>query len=108
MRIPLPFWGDQSLSAEAKQALCLLAAGGTLKAHRSLDGEKAIWLLPLNGSAIEVSDATMDQLKRRRLLHSNMKFPAATYLLTDKGRRAASLLTGQETNSSSQARRFSG
>lgn len=83
------------LSSEAKQVLRLLAAGGTLKAHRGLNGDKAIRLHPLVGPAVEVSDDAMGQLKQRRLIDSNMKFPAATYLLTAQGRRVASSLSDQ-------------
>lgn len=69
--------------------LAALVNGAALKAHRYLDGQKIYKLHPLNGPAQVVSRAAVDSLKRHGLIHSNQKFPAATYLLTGKGRNAA-------------------
>lgn len=66
-----------------------LAAGWTLKAHRTLDGEKNYRLHPLADAPPQpVEQETVESLRDRALLDSNKKFPAATYLLTDKGRQA--------------------
>lgn len=92
MKMPTSLAGLPKLSAEAEQVLGLLATGGVLKAHRSLDGEKSYRMHPLSGEAIRVSAAAMDALKRRRLIDSNMKFPAAAYVLTERGRQAAASL----------------
>ena len=73
-----------------------LAEGWTLKSHRYLDGDKVYRLHPLEGGEPEAVDsATVQALRERGLIESNMKFPAATYLLTDKGRQvAAGLVRG--------------
>ncbi len=85
MRWSLRFWRAELLSAEAEQVIRLMASGGTLKTHRGVDGEKVVRLHPLNDPSIDVSTTAMNQLKQRQLIDSNMKFPAATYLLTQKG-----------------------
>ena len=66
-----------------------LLNGATLKSHRYLDGAKLYKLHPLDGPAEPVERAAVDYLKQQGLIKSNMKFPAATYLLTDKGKQAA-------------------
>lgn len=64
-----------------------IAEGWTLKSHRYLDGRKVYRLHPLGeGEAEEVAWETVEGLRERGLIDSNKKFPAATYLLTDKGR----------------------
>jgi hypothetical protein len=60
-----------------------MRAGATLKAHRTLDGEKVHRLHLLDGPAVDVDSAAVERLKRRGLIASNMKFPAAVYLLTE-------------------------
>ncbi len=81
------------LSPGEEAVLRAVAQGGTLKTHRSMDGEKLSKLHPLAAPAFDVDPAVVDALKRRKLIRSNMKFPAATYLLTDRGRAVASDLT---------------
>ncbi|HZD10803.1 MAG TPA: hypothetical protein VE553_05615 [Candidatus Binatia bacterium] len=72
-----------------RHTLRALAAGWTLKVHRTLDGEKRHCLHPLEGSLVEDLDATVvESLREQGLIESNKKFPAATYLLTEKGRQA--------------------
>jgi len=85
-----------TLTAVQQQLLQAMAAGATLKAHRSLDGEKQYRLHPLGGESQEVPATAVAGLEKLRLLHSNQKFPAATFLLTDRGRQVAAELTGQE------------
>lgn len=65
-----------------------LARGDTLKSHRDIDGNKQHKLHALDGTMITLSTSTMDFLKTQRLIDSNKKFPAATYLLTEAGRQA--------------------
>jgi hypothetical protein len=85
-----------TLTAAQQQLLRALATGATLKAHRSLDGEKLYRLHPLGGESQEVPATAVTGLETLRLLHSNQKFPAATFLLTDGGRQVAAALTGSE------------
>jgi hypothetical protein len=83
-----------SLSPAQQQVLKTLHRGATLKAHRYLDGRKQYKLHHLDGSSQTVRRPTVDALKRAGLIDSNKKFPAATYLLTDEGRRLAVGLAG--------------
>ncbi len=80
------------LPAAELALLKALTEGGTLKAHRNLDGEKTYRLHRLAGLAEPVDRPTVEALKRRGLIDSNKKFPAATYLLTEKGRQTAAKL----------------
>ena len=83
------------LSEGEEKILISLQRGSRLKVHRTLDGVKAY---RLHGQAEEVSEAVgtgvVSSLQRRGLIESNLKFPAATFLLTDKGVLLASKLTG--------------
>jgi len=81
-----------NLSGEQIKVLRALADGWALKSHRYLDGVKVYKLHPLDGPTHEVAEAVMDFLKTQQLIDSNKKFPAATYLLTDAGRRLISSL----------------
>lgn len=87
----------RKLSAEQQEIVRAIADGGTLKSHRYLDGRKIYRLHPLHGEAYEVDPKTIDDLRRRGLLDSNKKFPAATYLLTQGGRRLATELAPAKT-----------
>jgi hypothetical protein len=77
------------LSNVHEYILHALIDGATLKAHRYLDGAKLYKLHPLDGPAEPVERETVDHLKQQGLIKSNMKFPAATYLLTEKGKEVA-------------------
>ena len=80
------------LSRPQERVLCALLQGATLKAHRYLDGRKVCKLHPLHGPAETIPRAVVDALKRQGLIHSNQKFPAAAYLLTEKGKTLAAAL----------------
>lgn len=74
------------LSAAEQAVLRLLAQGWTLKSHRNLDGDKVYLLHPLDeGEPQDVRAETVRALVEGGLLDSNKKFPAATYLLTERG-----------------------
>ena len=74
------------LSDAQSHVLRALKAGQTLKSHRYLDGRKVYQLHAFNGDVErDVSAQAVEQLKARGLIDSNMKFPAATYLLTEAG-----------------------
>lgn len=69
-------------------AVCVLNAianGATLKAHRALDGSKIHKLHPLQGDTVMIPRTVVRMLEQQGWVRSNMKFPAATYLLTEKG-----------------------
>ena len=73
-------------SAEA-QVLAAMASGWTLKAHRYLDGRKEYQLHALSGAAETVAAEAVQALVEQGLIDSNKKFPAATFWLTEKGKR---------------------
>lgn len=73
------------LSAEAIQILHAVRQGASVKAHRTLDGAKIHKVHPLEADAFAVSEAAVRMLEQRGWLRSNMKFPVATYLLTETG-----------------------
>lgn len=78
------------LSSADERVLRALALGFTLKSHRYLDGTKVYLLHPLDdGEPAEVAWETVTRLRELKLIDSNKKFPAATYLLTDRGRARA-------------------
>jgi hypothetical protein len=84
------------LSKTQMNILRALVNGATLKSHRYLDGRKVYQLHPLNGPGETVRRPTVDALRDRGLIHSNQKFPAATYLLTDQGQAVAGQLAEAE------------
>ena len=73
------------LAARQQRLLSALAAGSTLKAHRTVEGAKIYRLHPLHGAAEEIPAVDVESLQRQGLVESNMKFPAAVFLLTEKG-----------------------
>jgi len=77
------------LTDPQNELLRALLDGWTLKSHRTLDGQKAYRLHGLHGEEVEIADAVVDGLSAVDLIQSNLKFPAATYLLTNRGRSLA-------------------
>ena len=93
------------LTKTQKKVLRALIKGDTLKSHRSLDGDKIYQLHPLDGPAETVRWTTVGALKSHGLIDSNKKFPAATYLLTEKGQQIASTLA-EATNKPLSAKNY--
>jgi hypothetical protein len=82
------------LSAGEKAVLRALINGSRLQSHRELDGSKRYCLHALGNKPDQtVSAAVVERLRTLGLLESNMKFPAATYLLTTQGAEVAAALT---------------
>jgi hypothetical protein len=76
------------LNTEQRRILAALQRGCYLKIHRTLDGAKVYRLHCLIGGEDAVEElpaAAVDALERHGYLQSNMKFPAATLLLTERG-----------------------
>lgn len=74
------------LTPEQKRVLVALLHGSCLKVHRTADGEKVYRLAaPDNTCSEEISAFVAASLEGQGLIASNMKFPAATFLLTEKG-----------------------
>ncbi len=84
------------LGSEQKRILCALGQGWALKSHRYLDGTKVYRLHAPTGVWETVAASTVARLQQRRLLQANHKFPAGTFLLTDKGRALAARLARQD------------
>ncbi len=79
------------LSTEQRRILAALQGGCYLKIHRTVDGDKVYRLYCSSSSddrGEELPAAAVDALERHGYLQSNMKFPAATLLLTERGVRA--------------------
>jgi hypothetical protein len=79
-----------ALTTAQRDLLKTMLDGATLKVHRELDGQKIHLLHPLNGDPQSVSAALVESLRELGLIQSNLKFPAATYVLTDKALKALS------------------
>jgi hypothetical protein len=85
------------LNGEQRRILQALQSGCHLKVHRDLDGAKVYRLhCPAASTAAgvnaaeEVAAGNVEALERRGYLQSNLKFPAAMLLLTERGLQAAS------------------
>ena len=78
-----------SLSALQEHLLLAVLSGATLKSHRDVDGGKEYRLHPLNGELSIVPGQVVRSLEDRGFLLSNQKFPAATLILSQSGRRQA-------------------
>ena len=78
-----------SLSALQERLLLAVLSGATLKSHRDVDGGKEYRLHPLNGELSIVPGQVVRSLEERGYLLSNQKFPAATLILSQSGRRVA-------------------
>jgi hypothetical protein len=76
--------------------LVSLQQGAVLKVHRTLDGDKVYRLHTEQAGPrmTEVAPVLVAALTGLGLLQSNMKFPAATFLLTDSGVAVAMQLSG--------------
>jgi hypothetical protein len=82
------------LGRHERETLRALVSGFQLKSHRYLDGQKVYTLHDTATDATRPVDAaTVDRLRDLGLIVGNMKFPAATYMLTEEGARMATSLT---------------
>ena len=84
----------RKLTGEQAALLVSLQQGAVLKVHRTLDGDKVYRLQQNDTPAQEIEAALVAAATDLGLLQSNMKFPAATFLLTDKGVAVAMQLSG--------------
>ena len=72
-----------------KQLIRQLSEGWTLKSHRFLDGEKHYKLYGLEGEEFDIEWGQVQRLLRLKVISTNQKFPAATFLLTNRGQAFA-------------------
>lgn len=83
-----------ALSSAERSLLRALVSGQHLRAGRALDGGKAFRLHDTRGAPqAEVAADVAERLCTAGLLAGNLKFPCASYLLTDAGARIAARLT---------------
>lgn len=80
---------NYSLSTPQENLLLAVLAGATLKSHRDVDGAKEYRLHPLDGDAVGVPGNVVRSLEEMGYLLSNQKFPAASLILSQNGRRLA-------------------
>lgn len=80
--------GKLALSTAEQQLLTAVANGQTLKSHRHLDGQKEYKLWPTDPQEppTAVDYDLVQSLLDQKLLTTNQKFPAATFLLTTAGK----------------------
>lgn len=89
-------WWRKRRTAAERALLTALLGGAVLKAHRDLDGTKIHKLHQPNQSPIVVNESTVRRLEQQQLIQSNLKFPAATYLLTEQGAALAREHAGEQ------------
>lgn len=73
--------------------------GFTLKSHRYLNGEKRYELTSPQGEAVEVEWKQVQKLLKLKIITTNQKFPAATFLLTRLGQSLTAGKTGRGVGS---------
>ncbi len=80
--------GGAELSTAEKELLTAVAQGDTLKSHRHLDGQKEYKRWPANPDEppTAVPYELVQSLLDKKLITTNQKFPAATFLLTTAGK----------------------
>ena len=76
------------------QLLLAIAKGWRLKDHRDLDGHKQYVLHNTDDAGTPVDVQDVEALTDAGLISSNKKFPAATYWLTEDGKKVAEELQG--------------
>lgn len=78
-------WWHKRREAEEHALLTALIAGAVLKAHRTINGTKTHKVHRAGQPPQLVNEQVVRRLESQHLIQSNMKFPAATYLLTEEG-----------------------
>ena len=78
-----------SLTESQTQLLLAIARGLRLRDHRDLDGHKQYVLHNTNDVGTPVAAQDVEVLTDAGLISSNKKFPAATYWLTEEGKKLA-------------------
>lgn len=66
-----------------------LSNGHTLKSHRNIEGEKKYVLYSPDGEEAPLAWKQVQKLIRLKIITTNQKFPAATFLLTNLGQSLA-------------------
>ena len=74
-----------NLTKSQHKLLIALSSGHFLKSHRFLDGTKVFQMHALDGQTSPAARQDVTALVEKGYVSSNQKFPAATYMLTEKG-----------------------
>ncbi len=69
-----------------REILEALANGWALRSRRELNGNKEFVLQFLNDEPKKINPKVIKQLREKRLIDSNKKFPVSTFWLTELGR----------------------
>lgn len=95
------------LNDEQQMILAAVFQGAALRSHRDLEGNK-VYLLHF-GEGEEKREigrkATLD-LRTKRLIETNHKFPSATFLLTTRGNTIGAKLANGKGSNPTSARDF--
>ena len=73
------------LSTADLELINRLSDGFNLKSHRNLEGEKNYVLYSPDGDQVNLNWKQVQKLLRLKIITTNQKFPAATFLLTNLG-----------------------
>jgi hypothetical protein len=87
-----------NLTKSQRNLLIALADGNFLKSHRYLDGTKVFQLHALDGQTNPAARQDVAALVDKGYVSSNQKFPAATYMLTEKGRAYAATHAAEKSD----------
>ena len=82
------------LTPAQRNLLRAMLDGASLKAHRDLDGAKTHLLHLLAGDPLPIAAELVESLRSLGLIQSNLKFPAATYVLIDRALSALAAFEG--------------
>lgn len=93
------------LTHDQQQVLIAIFNGAALRSHRDLEGNKHYALYEDAGEH-KIGRKTVLDLRNKRLLETNHKFPSATFLLTDRGYKIASQLSQSDGTNPLRARDF--
>ena len=94
------------LTAEQKYVLKALFNGAALRSHRDLEGNKCYLLHTSEREKVNIGRKSILNLRKKRLLETNHKFPSATFLLTSQGNTVAAQLSDGTGSNPLTARGF--
>lgn len=94
------------ISAEQQVVLAAVFNGSALRSHRDLEGNKCYLLHTENTKAVKIGRQSILDLRNKRLLETNHKFPSATFLLTSRGNAVAAQLSDDAGSNPLTARGF--
>lgn len=94
------------LSDEQLRVLAAVFQGAALRSERDLEGQKRYLLYFDEGKKQVIGRKAMLDLRKKRLIETNHKFPSATFLLTEHGTAFAKIITDDSGSNPLSARNF--